>query len=113
MTQSHPSLEAVLGLSVPAQIHLALEALGTELAAEGFEAGVFAAVGDQVGALAEGFATHLAFVRLLPCRAQKMAKKIPILTGEGLGLEMDFGRVRPAWASGCCQPSSAGDVSGL
>lgn len=66
-TWSQPSLEAVLGLSVPPQIHLALEALGTELAAEGFEAGVFAAVGDQVGALAEGFATHLAFVGLLPC----------------------------------------------
>lgn len=42
-----------------------MEALGTELAAEGFEAGVLAAVGDEVGALAEGFPTHLAFVGLL------------------------------------------------
>lgn len=88
-TWSHPSLEAVLGLSVPPQIHLALEALGTELAAEGFEAGVFAAVGDQVGALAEGLATHLAFVGLLPCRAQKMVKK-NALTGEGREVEMHF-----------------------
>lgn len=53
-----------------------MEALGTELAAEGFEAGVLAAVGDEVGALAEGFPTHLAFVGLLSCRAKKMVRKI-------------------------------------
>lgn len=69
-----PSLETVLGLPVPPKIHLALEALGTELTAEGLEAGVLATVGDEVGALAEGFATYLAFVGLLPCRAEKMVR---------------------------------------
>lgn len=58
------SLEAVLALVVPPQIHLALEAFGANVAAERLEARVFPAVGDQVGALAERFATHLAFVRL-------------------------------------------------
>lgn len=53
-----------------------MEALGTELTAEGLEAGVLAAVGDEVGALAEGFATYLAFVGLLSCRAKKMVRKI-------------------------------------
>lgn len=55
----------MLALSVSPQVHLALEALGTELTAEGLEAGVLAAVSDEVGALAEGLATHLALVGLL------------------------------------------------
>lgn len=62
------SLEVVLALAVPPQVHLALEALGAELAAEGLEARVLPAVGDEVGALAEGLAAHLALVGLLTCR---------------------------------------------
>lgn len=54
----------MLALVVPAEIHLTLEALGTNVTSERFEARVFPAVGDQVGALAERFATHLAFVGL-------------------------------------------------
>lgn len=92
---SHPSLETVLGLSVPPQIHLALEALGTQLTAEGLEAGVLAAVGDEVRALAEGFATYLALVGLLPCRAEKMVRNAS--TYERREVEMPFSRLRPDW----------------
>lgn len=59
------SLEVMLALTVTSQVHLALEALGAQLTAEGLEACVLAAVGDEVGALTEGFSTHLALVRLL------------------------------------------------
>lgn len=59
------SLEVVLALPVTPQVHLALEALRAQLTAEGLEACVLAAVGDEVGALAEGFPTHLALVGLL------------------------------------------------
>lgn len=64
------SLHAVLALVVPAQIHFALEALGTNVASERFEARVLPAVGDEVGALAERFAAHLALVRLFTCRSE-------------------------------------------
>ena len=63
------SLEVVLTLAVPPKVHLALEALGAELAAEGLEACVLPAVGDEVGALAEGLPAHLALVWLLTCGA--------------------------------------------
>lgn len=53
---------------VSAKIYLPLEAFGTDLAAERLESGVFATVCDEVGALAEGLATHLAFVRFLTCK---------------------------------------------
>ena len=59
------SLEVVLALTVPSQVHFALEALGAQLTAERLEARVLPAVGDEVGALAECFATHLALVGLL------------------------------------------------
>lgn len=59
------SLHAVLALVVPPQVHLPLEAFCADVAAEGLEARVLPAVGDQVGALAEGFAAHLALVGLL------------------------------------------------
>lgn len=58
------SLHAVLALVVPAQIHFTLKALGTNVTSKRFEACVFPAVGDQVGALAERFTTHLALVGL-------------------------------------------------
>lgn len=61
------SLHTVLALVVPAQIHLALEALRANVTTKGLEASVFAAVSDQVGALTECFSTHLAFMRLLSC----------------------------------------------
>jgi hypothetical protein len=59
------SLEVVLALTVPPQVHLALEALGAQLTTERLEACVLAAVGDEVGALAEGLPTYLALVWLL------------------------------------------------
>lgn len=65
------SLHAVLALVVPPEIHLPLEALGADVTAERFEAGVLPAVGDQVGALAERFATHLAFVGLFAYEKKK------------------------------------------
>lgn len=63
------SLHAVLALVVPAQIHFALEALGTNVTSKRFEARVLPAVGDEVGALAERFAAHLALVWLFTCRS--------------------------------------------
>lgn len=54
----------MLALVVPAEIHLPLEALGAYVTSKRFEARVLPAVGDQVGALAERFAAHLAFVGL-------------------------------------------------
>ena len=61
------SLHAVLALVVPSEIHLALEALGANVTSKRFEACVLPAVGDQVGALAERFAAHLAFVGFFTC----------------------------------------------
>lgn len=57
----------MLAFVVSAEIHFTLEAFRTNVTSKRFEAGVFPAVGDQVGALAEGFTTHLAFVRLFTC----------------------------------------------
>lgn len=69
------SLHAMLALVVSAQIHFALEALGANVTSERFEACVFPAVGNQVGALAERFATHLALMRLLPYNVKHAEKK--------------------------------------
>lgn len=63
-----PLFKAVLALVVSAKIYLPLEAFGTDVTAERLESSVFAAVCDEVGALAEGLATHLAFVRFLTCK---------------------------------------------
>lgn len=57
----------MLALVVPAQIHFTLKALGTNVTSKRFEACVFPAVGDQIGALAERFTTHLAFVGFFTC----------------------------------------------
>lgn len=59
--------QSVLCFFVSSQIHFSLEPLSAEVAAKRFEASVLAAVRDQVGALAEGFPTHLTLVRLLTC----------------------------------------------
>ena len=59
------SFQSMLGLFVPPQIHLPLEAFAAEVAAKRLESRVFPAVRDQVGALAERFPANLAFVRLL------------------------------------------------
>ena len=60
-----PSLQSVLRLLVSPQVHLPLEPFAAQVAAERLVAGVFPAVRDEVGALAERFPTHLALVRLL------------------------------------------------
>lgn len=59
--------KAVLALVVSAKIHLPLKAFGADLAAKRLESSVFAAVCDEIGALAEGFTAHLAFVRFFTC----------------------------------------------
>lgn len=69
------SLHAVLALVVPAQIHFTLEALGTNVTSKRFEACVFPAVGDQIGALAERFTTHLAFVGFFTCEIKHTQTK--------------------------------------
>ena len=61
-------LQSVLRLFVSPQVHFPLEPFAALIAAEGLEARVFAAVRDEVGALAEGLAAHLALVGLLPCK---------------------------------------------
>ena len=61
----------MLRLTVPAQVHLALERASTAGAGEGLEARVLPAVGDEVGALAERFVTVRAFVRLLSCNRER------------------------------------------
>lgn len=58
----------MLSLSVPPEIHLPLESLPTQVTAKGLETCVLSAMSDEVGALTEGFATHLAFVGLLTCK---------------------------------------------
>lgn len=55
----------VLRLAVPPQVDLALERLLAQAARERLEARVLSHVGDEVRGLAEGFAAHHAFVRLL------------------------------------------------
>ena len=55
----------MLGLSVAAQVDLALEPLLAETAGKGFVAGVLPHVRDEVAALGKGFAAHHTFVRLL------------------------------------------------
>ena len=62
----------MLRLDVTTQVNLALEGLGAEVAGEGLEAGVLAAVRDQVGRLAERLAAHATHVRLLSCNATRM-----------------------------------------
>jgi len=56
---------------------------------------VLAAVSDEVGALAEGFAAYLAFVGLLPCRAEKIVRNT--LMDERREVDMPFSRLRPDW----------------
>lgn len=63
-----PLFKAVLALVVSAKIYLPLEAFGTDVTAERPESSVFAAVCDEVRALAKGLATHLTFVRFLTCK---------------------------------------------
>ena len=67
----------MLRLPVPPEVHLPLEAFSTQVAAEGLEACVLAAVGDEVGALAEGLPTHLALVWLLTCGAAETGSGSP------------------------------------
>lgn len=67
----------MLALTVPSQVHFALEALGAQLTAERFETCVLPAVGDEVGALAEGLPTHLALVWLLTCGAAETGSGLP------------------------------------
>lgn len=69
------SLHAVLALVVPAQIHFTLEALGTNVTPERFEACMFPAVGDQVGALTERLTTHLALVGLFTYKIKHKQRK--------------------------------------
>ena len=56
---------AVLSLLVSPQVDLPLESSAAEITGEGFVAGVFPGVSDQVAALAEGLPTHHALVGLL------------------------------------------------
>lgn len=60
--------ESVLCLFVSPQVHFSLETFPAQVAAERFVSGVFPAVCDEVGALAEGFPTHLTFMGLLTWR---------------------------------------------
>ena len=61
------SFQSVLRLLVSPQVHFPLEAFPAQVTAERFEARVFPAVRNQVGALAESLPANLALVRLLSC----------------------------------------------
>lgn len=56
---------------MPPQIYLPLETFATQVTAKGLEASVLPTMGDEVGALAESFAAHLALVRLLTYRREE------------------------------------------
>ena len=62
----------MLRFDVTSQVNLALKGSRTEVAGERLEAGVLAAVCDQVGGLAERLAAHATHVRLLSCNATRM-----------------------------------------
>lgn len=64
----------MLRLLVPPQVHFPLEAFPAEVTAERFEARVFPAMRDEVGALTEGLPAHLALVRLLPCGRKEITE---------------------------------------
>ena len=55
----------VLSLLVSPQVHLPLEGSTAEITGEGFVAGVFPGVSDQVAALTERLPTHYALVGFL------------------------------------------------
>lgn len=57
----------VLSLPVSSKVHLPLEGPSAQITGEGLEPRVLAGMGDQVRALAEGFATDLTLMRLLAC----------------------------------------------
>lgn len=61
----------VLRLFVAPQVDLALERLVAQFAGERLVAGVLARVRDQVGALAERFAAHLALVGFFTCAGRE------------------------------------------
>lgn len=65
------SFQPVLRLLVSPQIHLSLETFAAEVAAERFVSGVFPAVRNEVGALAERLPAHLAFVWLFTWKKKK------------------------------------------
>ena len=50
-----------------AEVYFSLESACTRATLEGFEAGVLAAVGDEVGGLTERLTTLSAHIRLLSC----------------------------------------------
>lgn len=52
---------------MPPEVHLPLEGAAAHVAGKGLEAGVLAGVSDEVGTLAEGLATDLAFVGFFTC----------------------------------------------
>lgn len=66
----------MLCLSVSPQIHLPLKAFAAQITAEGLEASVFPTMSDQVWALAESFATHLALVGFLTWKGWEDGRKV-------------------------------------
>lgn len=61
----------MLRLLVSPEVNLPLEGAAAKVAGEGLESGVFAAVRDEVGRLAESLPAHRALVGLLTCRRKK------------------------------------------
>lgn len=55
---------------VPAKVYLSLKTPATSCTGERFEAGVFTAMGDKVGGLAEGFTAVVTLVWLLSYRGR-------------------------------------------
>ena len=107
------SLEPMLRLPVPPEVHLPLEAFSTQVAAEGLEACVLAAVSDEVGALAECLATHLALVGLLAYRDGRERGKHESMI-KLVGTHSDPQDLGSSWLHHSLRPLSSleGDVCG-
>lgn len=66
----------VLGLAMPPKIDLPLESTTAKLAGERLEARVLPRVRDQVAALRERLAAHLALMRFLACDRKNTKKRL-------------------------------------
>ena len=68
-----------MSFGVLAHVGLALEGASALIAGERFEAGVLAAVSDEVGRLTEGFVAMTTHVRFLACN-RRMARSVNNIT---------------------------------
>lgn len=83
----------VLGFFVATEVDFSLEGSSAEIAGEGFEAGVFAGVCDEVARLTEGFAAYCAFVGFFTWKRKKYALFRKVLAQNTIILEKNTKRL--------------------